>query len=127
MAANYSTLAKINRMAVIQSLLDAQTNPAQLVIFSSGYAAILATITLGKPSFTNIVGVLTLNGVPLSCIAANNGTAALAQLQDGNSTWVVEGLTCGTSGSGCDLILNSTTVVAGQVTSVTGLVITAAP
>jgi hypothetical protein len=112
-------------MACVQTRLDAQSGFAQLVIFDASYTDILATITLQKPSFSLSGGVLTMLGVPLSCICAKSGTAALAQLQDGNSTWWVEGLTVGTSGT--DIVLNSVSLVAGQVTTVTGVALTAAP
>jgi hypothetical protein len=124
MAANYSLNLKNDRMACILTRLDAQVGSAQLVIFTAAYATILATIILPKPSFTLSGGVLTLNGAPLSAVCALSGTAALAQFQDSNATWWVQGLTVGTSAA--DIILNSVSLVAGQVATCTGAALTAA-
>jgi hypothetical protein len=124
MAANYAMNLKNDRMQAVATRLDAQAGPAQIVIFTAAYATVLATIILPKPSFTLASGVLTLNGVPLSAVCSNTGTAALAQFQDSNATWWVQGLTVGTSVA--DIILNSISLVSGQVATLTGAALTAA-
>jgi hypothetical protein len=136
MAANYAQTLKNARMTLIISQsaetalsfgggIDAQSSYAKLVVFTSAYGLVLATITLQKPSFVMSVGVLTMQGVPLSAIASNSGTAALAQLQDSAGTWWVQGLTVGTSAT--DIILNSTSITSGQTVTITSATVTAAP
>jgi len=111
-------------MTAVITALDGAGTP-KMVIYNAAYALALVTITLAATSFSMSAGVLTLLGVPISGVVANTGTAALAQFQDGASTWWIEGLTVGTTGT--DIIVNSTSLTAGQTLTVTAGLITAAP
>lgn len=123
MAVNYRASLKATRMDAVIADIDNHANPAVLRIYSAAFAAILAEITLPDPSFVRAGAVITLQGVPLSDTSANNtGTAALARIQDGAGTTIVDNLTVGTSGT--DIIVNSTTVTAGQTVTVTAGTIT---
>jgi len=78
--ANYAPPLKNDRMACVQTRLDAQSGSlsSHLRCELYGYPR---DDHLQKPSFSLSGGVLTMLGVPLSCICAKSGTAALAQLQ----------------------------------------------
>src|SRR4030095_16167350 len=106
MAVNYSVALKSARMSAVIAAVDAGAGPGTLEICSAGYAAVLATIVLADPSFTEAGGVITMAGVPRTDASADNaGTAALARVKDSNGVVVVDGLTVGV-GTG-DVQLNS--------------------
>jgi hypothetical protein len=129
----YSTATKNNRLSM--ALLAAAVTPAsgasvdanssfgKLVIGTAGMAAVLATITLLKPSFSISGGVATLLGVPLSATASGTGTAAAAQLQDSAGNAIGSGLTVGTSGT--DIVINAVAISSGQTVTITAGAITA--
>jgi hypothetical protein len=110
----------------MQAVLDDIDNNAAsafLEICSAGFATVLATITLSKPSFSRTAAVLTLLGVPKSDTSADaTGTAAVARIKDGGGTTIVDSLTVGTAAT--DIILNSVSLVAGQTVSITAGTIT---
>jgi hypothetical protein len=108
----YNSTLKSARMAAVITAIDANASPGTIEIGTAGMAAVLATITLSKPSFTESGGVITMAGAPKSGIAAGTGTAAAARIKEGGGTSVVTGLTVGTSG--CDINLNGVSIVSGQ-------------
>jgi hypothetical protein len=108
----YNSTLKSTRMAAVITAIDANASPGTIEIGTAGMAAVLATITLSKPSFTESGGVITMAGAPKSGIAAGTGTAAAARIKEGGGTSVVTGLTVGTSG--CDINLNGVSIVSGQ-------------
>jgi len=123
MAVNYDATTKTARMQATLDRIDNHASPAVLRIYSAAFAAILAEIALPDPSFSLSGAVLTMLGVPLSDTSANNtGTAALARIQDGGGTTIVDNLSVGTSST--DIVLNSTTVTTGQTVTITGGTIT---
>jgi hypothetical protein len=130
MAVSYNAATQTARMTSSLSNIDANASPATLEIGTTAMAAVLVTITLGKPSFS--VGgappncALTMLGVPKSGTATGTGTAAAARIKDGGgSTIVISGLTVGTSAS--DIILNSTSITTGQTVTITSGIITHSP
>jgi hypothetical protein len=122
MAVNYIANLKSARMQAVIDRIDIGT-AGTLEICSAAYAAVLATIPLAKPSFTEAAGVITLAGVPISDTSADNtGTAAVARIKASNGDVVVNGLTVGV-GTG-DIQLNSVAISAGQTVTITSGTIT---
>jgi hypothetical protein len=110
-------------MQAVITALDANASPAFIEICTAAFAAVLVTITLSKPSFTESGGVITMSGVPKSGVASGTGTAAVARMKDGGATNVViNNLTVGTSGS--DINLNSVSITSGQTVTLTSGTIT---
>lgn len=120
MSVTYSTAVKTARMTAVRDQIDAGGAAGRLEICSAGYAAILATITLGYSgnSTGTISGdTLTLAGFPRSDTSADNtGTAAVARIRTSAGADVITGLTVGTSGS--DINLDSTSITAGQTVTI---------
>lgn len=125
MAFSYATVLEDLRMTDIITKLDAQSGVATLEIGTTAFASILVTISLQKPSFTEAARVITMAGVPLSGVAGNSGTAAVARLKDSAGTVWVNNLTVGTSAT--DIILNSTSITAGQTITISSGTITGTP
>lgn len=123
MAVSYSASLKSARMVAVITKLDAGSSFAFMEICSSSYAAILATLVLPKPSFAESGGVLTMLGVPVADLAADNtGTAAIARVKDSDGNVIVSGLTVGTSAT--DIVLNAVSLTAGQNVSLSSGTIT---
>ena len=122
MAVNYSSGLKTTRMAAVITAIDVHASPATIEICTAAFAAILCTITLTDPSFTESGGVITMAGAPKSGTAGNTGTAAVARIKEGGGTVVVNNLSVGTSGS--DINLNSTSITSGQTVTITSGTIT---
>ena len=122
MAVTYSNAIKDARMTATLGIIDGQTAHAYLEICTAGYAAVLSTITLAKPSFSEASQALTLLGVPLSdSSAAGAGTAAVARIKDGAGTVQINNLTVGV-GTG-DIQLGSASISIGEVVQLTSGVI----
>lgn len=118
MAVTYSTAAKSARMTAVVNEIDAGAGAGKLKIRNSSNT-ILATITLADPSGTVSNGVLTFDFDPdVSDTSADaTGTADNAIITDSNDVTVISGLTVGTSGT--DIILDSTSITAGQTVTLT--------
>lgn len=123
MAVTYTNAVKISRMAAI---VTAAGTTAVLEIGTAGMAAILATITLNNPiaPAATGAGVLTLSGFPKTDASADNtGTAAAARIRTASGgTDLITGLTVGLSAS--DIIIDNTSIVAGQTVTVNSAVFT---
>ena len=122
MAVNYSSTLKSTRMAAVITAIDAHASPATIEICTAAFAAVLVTITLADPSFTESGGVITMAGVPKSGVAANTGTAAVARIKEGGGTTIVNNLSVGTSAT--DIVLNSASITSGQTVTITAGTIT---
>jgi hypothetical protein len=126
MSASYNATLKNTRMTDVVTAIGAT---GYLNIYSSGLAALLASIPLASPAGTVTGGVLTFSGLPLTESSANaGGTAAAATVTtaaNGGGTVVISGLTVGTSAT--DIVLSSTNIVAGQPVTITSASITHAP
>lgn len=118
MAVTYTTAAKNARLQAVADLIDAGT-AGKLKIGTAGMGTVLATFTLADPCGTVAAGVLTFDFDPdISDVSADNtGTAAAAIITDSADTTVVSGLTVGTSGT--DIVLNNTSIAAGQQVDLT--------
>lgn len=126
MAVNYRASLKTTRMTAVRDDIDSGGAAGRLEICSAGYAAILATVTLGYSgaSTGTISGdVLTLAGFPRSDTSADNsGTAAVARIRNSAGADIVTGLTVGLSGS--DINLDSLSITAGQTVTINSATIT---
>ena len=76
-----------------------------------GATGVLATITIPTTAISVSAGVLTITG-PIGNNASASGTAAKAELRNGNGVTIASGLTVGTTGT--DVIINSTAISSGQ-------------
>jgi hypothetical protein len=127
MAVTYTTATKIARMDAVKAQIDAGTGAGKLEIGTAGMATVLATIALNDPCGTSSdtgggVVKLTFSGMPRSDTSADaTGTAAAARIRDSNITDVISGLTVGTSGT--DIILDSTSITAGQTVTISAATI----
>lgn len=116
MAVTYPTTVKTARMNAVLDAIDAGAGAGKLEIGTAGMALVLATITLDDPSGTVTGDTLTLSGLPnLDSSADATGTAAAARIRDSDDNDVVTGLTVGTSGT--NIIIDNTSIVAGQAVS----------
>lgn len=82
---------------------------------------LIASITLPASPFTNGTGQVTLNGTWSDTSANNTGTIAHYRITNGAD---IEEGTVTTTGGGGDMEVDSTSVTAGQVVSITAWTIT---
>jgi hypothetical protein len=123
MTVSYIAALKSTRMQAVITSLDTGAGTAVLDIGTTSMAAVLVSITLAKPSFTESGGVLTMAGAPKSGTASASGTAAAARFRDaGGTNQTITGLTVGTSGT--DIVLNSTSITSGQTVTMNSMTIT---
>lgn len=99
--------------------VDGQGSAGELVIGTSALTpnsntGVLATLSLNYPSMSYATRTATIAGTPISAAASAGGTAALAEFRDHNGNTIVNGLTVGLTGSGADVIINTTSVSNGQ-------------
>lgn len=123
MAVTYSTAAKTARMNAVITQIDAGAGAGTIEIGTSGMGTVLAILTLADPCGSAASGVLTFDFDPdIADSSANaTGTAAEARIKDSDGTVIISGLTVGTSGT--DIVLDSTSITAGQsVTLTTGTI-----
>ena len=112
-------------MNAVITAIDAGPGNGYIEIGTAGMAALLVTIALQKPSFTESGGVITMAGAPKSGTATGTGTAASARMRTSAAADVLTGLTVGTSGA--DINLNSTSITTGQTVTLTSATVTHAP
>lgn len=127
MAVNYATALKDARMQAVVSAIDVNAAPAFIEIATVGFAAVIVTITLSKPSFSEAAAAITMLGVPKSGVASLVGTnvAAVARIKDGGGNVIVNNLTVGTSAT--DIVLNSASISQNQTVTITSGTITHSP
>ncbi|QJP14671.1 hypothetical protein G3545_14075 [Starkeya sp. ORNL1] len=124
MAVNYAAALKTARMQAVADAIDAGSGPGTLEIATTGFASVLAILTLADPCGTVSGSVLTLDTTPaIEDSAANaTGTAAVARIKDSNGNVIVNNLTVGTSAT--DIVLTSTSITTGQLVQVTSATFT---
>lgn len=121
--ATYSTALKNARLDEITAAIDAGTGAGKLEIGTAGMASVLATITLNDPSAGAASGgVLTLTMPQSDTSADATGTAAEARIRTSANADVITGLTVGTAAT--DIILDSTSITAGQTVTINSATIT---
>ena len=124
MAVNYNETVKNNRLTQVVNAIDAGASPGYIEICTAAYASVLAQVTLNDPCGTVATGVLTfdVDPVPEDSSANNTGTAAIARIKDSDGTVVCDGLTVGTGSE--NIVLNTTTINAGDIVQITSASIT---
>lgn len=117
MSVVYSQTLKHTRMNDVLAALDITATASYIQIAdSTGFANatdILATISFANPAATVASDVLTFASLPVSATAAQTGTASQARILDGTGSVIISGLTVGTSGT--NIVLNTTSITAGQL------------
>lgn len=120
----YAAALRTTRMNSVVTAIDAGASFGKLKIGTAGMGSVLATITLVDPCGTVAGDVLTLDFDPdiSDASADNTGTAAAATITDSDDNVIVSGLTVGTSGT--NIVLDSTSITAGQTVTITAGTIT---
>jgi hypothetical protein len=117
MSVVYAQTLKKTRMEAVEAALDAGSGAADIQIATSGgfgsATDILVTIEFNDPASTVVSDVLTFSGLPVFELADFTGTASQARIRDSDGNVVISGLTVGTSGT--NIILNTTSIEAGQL------------
>jgi hypothetical protein len=125
MSVIYDTALKNSRMTDTVAAIDNGGAGSLLFGASGGFTGgnLLATITFDSTCGTVSGGVLTFSSTPLvDASAAHTGTATQAEVEDGVGHVVISGLTVATSAA--DIVLSSTSIVAGQSLTLTSASIT---
>jgi len=130
MAIGLSTTARNARLTALITAIDAGSGPGVLSIYSGTRPAtggtattLLAELTLSDPCGTVSGGVLTFNAITQDSSANASGTASWARIVDSDAAFVLD-LGVGTAGSGMEIILNTTTIVAGGPVGITSASLT---
>ena len=84
---------------------------------------LLATTVLSDPSAVVANGVITFNSINDDVSADANGTISWARFTDSTGAFVMD-VSCGVSGSGADIIFNTTTAKVGGAVQILSAVIT---
>jgi hypothetical protein len=134
MAIGYSTTVRNARLQAVADAINGGSGAGKLRIYSGSRPAtggtattLLGEITLNDPAQSGIAaGVLTLDVSPTiqDASADASGTATWARILDSADTFVCD-LDVGATGSGADIELSSTSIVAGGTITVTSGTITA--
>jgi hypothetical protein len=119
MAVTYTTALKNSRL---QAAIDAIGASGKLEIGTTSMALVLATIGLANPAGSASGGILTFTMPQSDTSADATGAAAAARIRTGADADVVTGLTVGTGAT--DIILNSTSITAGQTVTINSATIT---
>lgn len=137
MALTLDSTARTNAVAAIVDTIDAGSGPGLLRIYTGTKPAtpsdaatgtLLAECTLSDPAFpTRSAGVATLDVTPdVQDLSANaTGTAGYFRFLDSAGNGRIDGTVTATGGGG-DMTLNTVSVVAGAVVTITSCTITQA-
>lgn len=118
MAVVYATTLKTTRLNAVVTAIDAGSAAGKLKIRNSSNT-VLATLTLADPCGTVSGDTLTFDFDPdISDSSADaTGTAENAIITDSDDNIIVSGLTVGTSST--NVVMDSTSITAGQVVTIT--------
>ena len=118
----------------VVDLLDAGSGPGTVQIRTGSQPAtgndaasgtLLGTLTLSDPAFGNAAtGVATAASITGDSSADATGTAGWFRAYDSDGNAVIDGA-CGTSGSGAEMILSTTSIVTGGTINITSWTVTA--
>jgi hypothetical protein len=127
MTIHYSDTVANNRLTQVLNAIDGGGGDGLLVIGTtalSGATGVLVTITF--PATAGVVSsrVLTFSGTPIDATASAAGTAALAELRDSTGLTVCSGLTVGATGSGANIIIDTTSITLARPCRLVSLTIT---
>lgn len=129
MAVGFVTALRNARLDAITAKLDAGSGAGKLRIYNgsrpaTGGAAttLLAELTLSDPSAPAAsAGALTLNAITQDSAADATGTATWARLVDSDGNFVAD---CSVGAAAADIILNTVSIVAGAIVSISSAVFT---
>lgn len=125
MPMNYTLDIKTARMqAVIAALAGGVATNAKFIGRDASTNILFTVDTAVAPFATAVDGVLTFTGVPLSGTASGTGTLDSVEIQNGDGTVKVTGLSVGLSGSGAHVILDSLSITTGQTINIVSATIT---
>lgn len=117
-------------MTAIKDAIDGGSGAGTLKIYDGTRPAtggtattLLGTLTFSDPCGTVSSGVLTFSAITADSSADATGTATWARIADSAGTFVAD-ISVGISGSGAELILNTTSIVAGGPISVSSATLT---
>lgn len=117
MAITHATPIRNALAAEVTSAIDAGSGNGQVLIFTAGFATLLAELTFSKPAFgTPVNGTATANAITQDSSANASGTAAVFRVVDSANNTVFSG-TVGTSGA--DMIVATTAITVGQPATIT--------
>ena len=119
------------RLQVIADAINAGAGAGTLKFYSGArpvtggaVTTLLATLTFSDPANASIAsGVLTFSAITQDASADATATATWARIQDSTGAFVAD-LSVGAVGSGADIILNNTSIVAGGAVSILSFSIT---
>jgi len=121
MAVTHPTAVRTMMADLVVDQLDLDGPPGTVVFQTSGGTTV-ATLTLSKPAFgaasNGQASAATITADP----SAVGGVTTKAELRRGAGTPIV---LCSVGTSGADIILNNTTITAGQTVALTSLTYTA--
>lgn len=131
MALGMATTLRNARLQKIIDAIDAGAAGGKLKIYNGSRPATggAATTLLGTLTFSTTSapapsgGVLTFDTITADSSADATGTATWARITDSDDNFVMD-LSVGATGSGADIELSTTSIVAGGVISVTSATIT---
>ena len=118
----YASTLRTTRMTDVKTAIDAGAAAGYVEIGTASMASVLATITLADPCGTVSGDVLTFTMPKSDTSADATGTAAAARIKDSDGNIVVSSLTVGTSGT--NIVLDSTSITAGQVVTLAAATLT---
>ena len=120
MAITYTTAVKNARLDAVVTAIG---SAGKLEIGTSGMASVLATITLANPAAPGAAsGVITFTMPQSDSSADATGTAAAARIRTSADVDIITGLTVGTGSE--DIVLDSTSITAGQTVTISSATIT---
>lgn len=129
MAITLSTAARNASTDAITAIADSGTGPAVVKIYSGSKPAspqdaatgtLLATVTLGDPSFAASANGTATGTDPASVNAVASGTAAWFRLESSSGAAVFDGTVTAT-GAGGDMQLSSTALTSGAAVDLTAV------
>jgi hypothetical protein len=104
----YGALFNSGTLKIYAGAVPADANTAQVS------PTLLGTLTFGSTAFATAAGrSITANPITQDTAADATGTASYYRAFKSDATTVIEQGTCGVTGSGADLIMNTTSVVVG--------------
>lgn len=119
---NATLTAQVTRLASGILRIYSGAQPATPETAASG--TLLAELTLGATAGDVSAGVMTARAITQDSAANNSGTAGWFRVLQSNGTSVEFDGSAGEAGSGAELILGESDIVAGGVVSVTSLTYT---
>lgn len=128
MAWRVTAALRNNMGAVVTNAIDAGSGPGVIEIRTGSRPAtpetavtgtLLATVTLGDPSFATWSAGASSVADPASIVAVADGTAGYCRVKDSTGATVMDGTVTATGGGG-DLTLGSVSITTGQSVDVTG-------